>query len=67
MAEMKPPGLVNQAFLDKMDKLRELSIKSIGLPQVRFFEDWLPTFFLHRFRSSPSATSPPEKARCWKA
>ena len=27
-------GLASQAILDKIDKLRELNVKSIGLPQV---------------------------------
>jgi hypothetical protein len=27
-------GLTNQALLDKIDKLRELNVKSLQLPQV---------------------------------
>jgi hypothetical protein len=36
-------GLANQAILSKIDKLRELNVGSIELPQVRspFYMTWL--------------------------
>ncbi|KAF2183507.1 interferon-induced GTP-binding protein Mx2 [Zopfia rhizophila CBS 207.26] len=34
MAENDRPGLANQALLNKIDKLRELNVKSIELPQL---------------------------------
>jgi hypothetical protein len=30
-------GMTNQALLDKIDKLRELNVNSIGLPQRQFY------------------------------
>ena len=35
MDEQKQPGLANQALLDKIDKLRELNVGSLELPQVQ--------------------------------
>ncbi|KAF2105170.1 P-loop containing nucleoside triphosphate hydrolase protein [Lophiotrema nucula] len=52
--ELNPPGLADQALLDKMDQLRELNVQSIELPQLVVLGDYLTGF---AFLQAPDAAT----------